>query len=445
MPYTVFISYRRKDQKTLASWLHEKLAGELDVAEVFYDQTGIESGVQFPAVLEKAVTNAPVFVAVLGPKWNPITADGHRRLDDPHDYVRREIELALRLAADDSSRLILPVLPEGTLMPAPPELPESIRALSTIQPVRLPSGDYATTVRGVVERIVTHVDELDTSPPEDKWIVRQIAHELTSLSRSRLVEIGQEMKRRFAEISAAPESARALARAAYRVGPPAFELLLALGKSPYQMESILEMLAANWINAKQVSKLRRAFGDAREGKRVAIECKYLDFTPKESLIKASRSERRWPSVTVKSSDPLPEIIRQIHAELMGILRKTIGPATTDEEPADSDKDQLTKERDALNTHLKKRQITEGGGKFPFVLHVTPRMAQQKKLLSAIRRAFPPLHFLIATGDADALLERIGGVEDVVFPTNDQEKEELAYGAYADAHEIISVQKRKLHE
>jgi hypothetical protein len=53
-------------------------------------------------------------VVVIGPQWlNATDAEGNRRLDQPDDWVRREIETALRREI-----LILPLLVNNTPQPA---------------------------------------------------------------------------------------------------------------------------------------------------------------------------------------------------------------------------------------------------------------------------------------------------------------------------------------
>jgi non-specific serine/threonine protein kinase len=66
-----------------------------------------------------------VFVVVIGRRW--LTADhgGKRRLDDPTDYVAREITRALELDIR-----IIPVLVDGAVMPAEGDLPASVRPLA---------------------------------------------------------------------------------------------------------------------------------------------------------------------------------------------------------------------------------------------------------------------------------------------------------------------------
>lgn len=52
--------------------------------------------------------------------------DGRRRLDDPDDFVRREIEPTLR-----QGKPVIPLLLESARMPGPQDLPPSMRDLAT--------------------------------------------------------------------------------------------------------------------------------------------------------------------------------------------------------------------------------------------------------------------------------------------------------------------------
>jgi hypothetical protein len=64
-----------------------------------------------------------VLIAVIGPDW--ITAHdgkGQRRLDDPDDYVRLELEQAFR-----QNVKVIPALVRGAEMPRADQLSESLR------------------------------------------------------------------------------------------------------------------------------------------------------------------------------------------------------------------------------------------------------------------------------------------------------------------------------
>ena len=72
-------------------------------------------------------------LVVVGPHWLAATdAQGRRRLDDPGDFVRLEIELALA-----GGVAVVPVLVEGAKMPAAAELPPSLAAFARCQAVEL--------------------------------------------------------------------------------------------------------------------------------------------------------------------------------------------------------------------------------------------------------------------------------------------------------------------
>jgi TIR domain len=72
-------------------------------------------GEEWPSALEKAISAADVVIVVIGPGWISAQGDwGRRRIDQPDDWVRREIELAL-----GSGKPTLPVLVGDTAMPRP--------------------------------------------------------------------------------------------------------------------------------------------------------------------------------------------------------------------------------------------------------------------------------------------------------------------------------------
>jgi len=122
-PPKVFLSYRRDDSRELAERIYDRLVARLGKASVFKDIDSIPYGADFRRVLESALKEADVFLAVIGPKWLDISDDqGGRRLDAEDDYVRTEIEAALR-----RELLTIPLLVEGANMPSPQTLPTSLR------------------------------------------------------------------------------------------------------------------------------------------------------------------------------------------------------------------------------------------------------------------------------------------------------------------------------
>lgn len=134
MQHEVFISYRRADTAGHAGRICDDLDRQFGRAVAFRDIDSIDAGADFVDALEHAIGAARVCIVLIGDTWlSQRHMDGTRRLDDPDDHVRREIELAL--ANDDL--LVLPVLVEGAVMPNAEQLPSSLVRLARLQAVEL--------------------------------------------------------------------------------------------------------------------------------------------------------------------------------------------------------------------------------------------------------------------------------------------------------------------
>src|SRR5215813_2477651 len=93
----------------------------------------IPLGVDFVGVIEDAVARCDVLLAVIGPRWlTSQDAQGSRRLDDPNDFVRLEIEAALKRGVR-----VVPVRVDGAAMPAAEQLPPSLRPLARRQAIEM--------------------------------------------------------------------------------------------------------------------------------------------------------------------------------------------------------------------------------------------------------------------------------------------------------------------
>jgi hypothetical protein len=440
MTYRVFISYRRQDQVPLAQFIHSRLATELNVDEVFLDQRTLKAGEAFFEKIERAIEHAVVFIALIGTQWNPPLPTGGRRLDQADDAVRRELEYWFKYAsADPAKRLLIPALFDRAVMPRAEDLPATVRPLTDIQAFFLADANYPQSVSELAEKVVTFVDSVEPAAPSEKWITEQLTRELQPLGDVRIRQLGADLRRKFQEVPVAPESARGLARAIYRVGSAAIEFLLGLGLPDEQMESLLKLLATNWIEPQSASELRSTFADAREGRIVALECIYPYFTPTEALLKASQWPKGWlPTLHVNPKDPANEIIQQIHDDLVSRLdlksRTTTSMLRRD---ADSEK-RIEREREEIRELLAKRSVDRRS--FPYVLHVDHIMAADGDLISAIEAAFPQLHILVATGNVDELEQKLE-FSAVVTPSADEKQERDAFEAYAEAHELIGGGKR----
>jgi hypothetical protein len=131
---SIFLSYRRTDSAGWAGRLHDSLRRLLPSVPVIMDVEDIPPGVDFQDFIEEAVARCDLLVALMGPQWlEARNAKAERRLDDPDDYTRLEIEKALK-----RDIRVVPVLVGGARFPDASELPESLRPLVRRQNFELP-------------------------------------------------------------------------------------------------------------------------------------------------------------------------------------------------------------------------------------------------------------------------------------------------------------------
>ena len=125
----IFLCYRREDTQGFARGIYESLAGKYGHEQVFRDIDSTPAGVRFSTWIESRVGRCTVMVVLIGDVWlSAKDHTGQRRLDSPKDWVRLEIETALRRDIP-----IIPVLVQGAPMPSEDELPASISDLTGFQ------------------------------------------------------------------------------------------------------------------------------------------------------------------------------------------------------------------------------------------------------------------------------------------------------------------------
>ena len=125
LPGRIFISYRRQETAWPAGRLDDVLVEHFPAEQVFKDVDSIEPGEDFVERITAAVASCDVLLALIGPQWLTITDEnGRRRLDDPKDWVRLEIETALTRKIR-----VIPILVDDARMPHATQLPATLAAL----------------------------------------------------------------------------------------------------------------------------------------------------------------------------------------------------------------------------------------------------------------------------------------------------------------------------
>ena len=132
-PGRIFMSYRREDTAMAAGWLYDRLRERFGASQIFKDVDTIRPGEDFVEKLNYAVGSCDVLLALIGDRWLTVAgADGKRRIDDPGDFVRLEVEAALVRKV-----LVVPILVDGAGMPNIGDLPPSIAMLARRQALEL--------------------------------------------------------------------------------------------------------------------------------------------------------------------------------------------------------------------------------------------------------------------------------------------------------------------
>jgi hypothetical protein len=145
----VFISYRREDSAGFARRIYDRLVSRLEREKVFFDIDSIPPGLDFVDVLSDRVGKCDALLAVIGKRWVSIAdAQNRRRLDDPNDFVRIEIEAALQRNVP-----VIPVLVDGAAMPLAMDLPHVLRGLARRQGVEISLTRFESDARRLAEAL----------------------------------------------------------------------------------------------------------------------------------------------------------------------------------------------------------------------------------------------------------------------------------------------------
>lgn len=125
----IFISYRRSGASSVAYRLADELKRSFGEDRIFIDVESIDPGLKFAEAIRQALRQCTVTLVVIGPEWLSMeNKSGQRRLDEPTDWVRQEVALALK-----SGTRLIPVLVEDAQAPESGQLPQDIADLAELQ------------------------------------------------------------------------------------------------------------------------------------------------------------------------------------------------------------------------------------------------------------------------------------------------------------------------
>jgi hypothetical protein len=165
----IFIGYRREDAPKTADLLHENLERHFGENSTFMDKETIRGGDRYRKKIQNALATCKVFLAIIGPRWLTISDENNvRRLDKKDDWVRFEIEAALK--RDDI--LVIPVLVKNAALPRPDELPKSLQSLiDEIQAQKVEDDNWDSDVTKLIHIIEENIGRRASRWSDVKWLM----------------------------------------------------------------------------------------------------------------------------------------------------------------------------------------------------------------------------------------------------------------------------------
>lgn len=119
----IFICYRRDDSAAVAGRIYDRLSQKFGKSAIFKDVDSIPLGVNFRNHLDSVVKQCDVVLVLVGDKWlDDAKGIEKRRINNPRDFVRIEVESALRRDIP-----VIPLLIENAEMPSEDDLPSELK------------------------------------------------------------------------------------------------------------------------------------------------------------------------------------------------------------------------------------------------------------------------------------------------------------------------------
>ncbi len=170
----IFLSYRREDSSGYGVAIYDRLSQHFGQELIFRDIDTMDFGVDFVEEIERAVSVCDVLIALIGRSWLTVGDEqGNRRLDDPEDFVRLEIETALK-----RNIRVVPALVGGATMPKAKDLPESLSKLARRHALILGDASF----RADLERLIQNLEKIATKHSDQRASASAAESQVESVS-----------------------------------------------------------------------------------------------------------------------------------------------------------------------------------------------------------------------------------------------------------------------
>jgi hypothetical protein len=144
----IFISYRHEDTAQFAHRLYDGLASYYGRSNIVIDEDSFETGREFPEIIRESIQHCRILLILVGDKWEG-NSNGTPRIEDPGDWVRKEIETAL-----EYRRIMFPIYVGNRSVLTADRLPASINFIPRLQSLRVyHQREFHSHLRGLVRDI----------------------------------------------------------------------------------------------------------------------------------------------------------------------------------------------------------------------------------------------------------------------------------------------------
>lgn len=171
----ITISYRRDDSGLIVGRIFDRLVARYGRDSIFHDIDSIPPGVDFREHISRVLSATNVVLAIIGPEWiGP--RGGPNRLADEADFVRIEIETALR-----NGVTLIPVLVMRASMPPVSSLPDSLKDIVYRNAIQIDAGqDFDVHIGRLIHAVNRIVEPLDNRISTANWETRALIVEKKS-------------------------------------------------------------------------------------------------------------------------------------------------------------------------------------------------------------------------------------------------------------------------
>jgi hypothetical protein len=164
----VFISYRRETGAGEARALFNDLEAQLGEGSVFMDVDSIALGQDFRSILQVTLASCDLMLVLVDKNWAEAKdKQGRSRLSDPNDFVRMEVEAALK-----RNIAVTPILVQGATIPNADQLPREIADLAYRNGFEITHNRWESDVKEMIRRLNIAPTRPPQNPPDGRppWL-----------------------------------------------------------------------------------------------------------------------------------------------------------------------------------------------------------------------------------------------------------------------------------